>query len=587
MRRGPSAGFGNFCIPTYPPRLVIQLLNVLGASLILLSGCSESTITPLPSPSPAFLEPPVHIERFAPLAGPYFLAILPFNDYANRSNLQWLQQGLPDMLTTDLAVVPGVRIVSRQRLGAILREQFLQHRGTFQERPTARIGRLTGARYLLTGMFYVVDVELIVEAHLLDVEQGQVVRTVRVRGDIKNVPALERDLVKRLSQLFQAGTPLPQNMSVEQAPFRMDSSPLDIEGPTPSHRMEHDIPSPDNSSQHTIPKFTLTDIRLNLERLQTGRQEAAQIANRIWTHGIKTQVGEPEYQSEASGLSQSSQTLQVWIPISVAVDPERLTHVSPDFQLIKEVAQGEYHTAVMAFRSPDQGAQVIFLESIQTARRLFVRAIRRTGEVIALSSHWSWRVEQHIDVKDNGVITFPIAPTLLLTGKTPFAGSMFLGPEAPMTFDWVIVPVPHEQRTVTVEHIEDSTKDKKATRDYSKMIQFLTAWLQDRWAPPITESIFFPGYLPGNHRTGIVRLETRKNTVERIHILQLPMEAGVADSIRQLLEDLPGQCFESCQENSTESSSQDDPIAFRVQFDLMKDITHAGLHEKVPEAQTD
>lgn len=560
-----------------------QLLNILGFSLIFLSGCSESTITPLPSPSPASL-PSVHTERLDPIALPYSLAILPFNDYSNRSNLEWLQQGLPEMLTTDLAVVPGVRIVSRQRLGAILREQVLQHRGSFQERPTARIGRLTGARYLLTGMFYVVEGELIVEAHLLDVEQGQVIRTVRVQDNIGKVPTLERDLVKRLSQLFQADTPIPHDISVEQAPFLIDSSPLNIEVPTPSNRMAPDIPYPDDPSQHTISKTTLTDILLNLERLQTGRKEAAQIANRIWTHGIRTQVGEPEYQSEDSDLSQSSQTLQVWVPVSVMVDSERLTRVNRDFQLIEEVAQGEHHTAIMAFRGPDQGAQAIFLESIQTARRLFVRAIRETGEVIALSSHWSWRVEQHIDVKDNGVITFPIAPTLLLTGKTPFVGSIFLGPEAPMTFDWVIVPVPQERRTVTVEPIEDQKKNEKAIRDYSKMVQSLTAWFQYRWAPPVTESIFLPGYLPGNHRMGIVRLETRKNTIEGIHILQLPMETGVADSIRQLLEDLPGRCFESCQENSKEASSQNDPVAFRVQFDLVKDITHAGLHEKVTKA---
>jgi hypothetical protein len=315
------------------------------------------------------------------------------------------------------------------------------------------------------------------------------------------------------------------------------------------------------------------------------REEAAQIADRIWTHGIRTQVGEPEYQSEASVQAQSSQALQVWVPVSVEVDPERLTRLSPDFQLIEKVAQGDHHTAVMAFRGQDKSAHAIFLESIQTARRLFVRAIRETGEVVALSSHWSWRVEQHIDVKGNGVITFPIAPNLLLTGKTPFAGSMFLGPEAPMKFDWVIVPVPQERRKVTVEPIEDSTKDEKATRDYSKMVQSLTAWFQYRWAPPVTESIFLPGYLPGNHRTGIVRLETRKNTIEGIHILQLPMETGVADSIRQLLEDLPERCFESCQENSKGASSQDDPVAFRVQFDLVKDITHAGLHKKVTEAQ--
>ena len=97
----------------------------MGVLLLAWGGCSQ--------PSGPAIQPETAlsgIPQRAPLSGPFSLGILPFDDHANLPGLTWLRQGLPDMLTTDLAVWPGVEIVSRPLLGEILREQWLQHRGT-------------------------------------------------------------------------------------------------------------------------------------------------------------------------------------------------------------------------------------------------------------------------------------------------------------------------------------------------------------------------------------------------------------------------------------------------------------------------
>ena len=138
---GAEKGWGCRSLPS-SMGLLVYFLCV--ASLIL--RCAEvenPTVLPTAIHDPASLPSVVTLQ---PVSPPYSLAILPFEDYSNRPDLSWLRQGLPDMLVTDLALLPGVRVVSRHRLGEVLREQWLQPRGSFEEASTVRLGRLLGAR---------------------------------------------------------------------------------------------------------------------------------------------------------------------------------------------------------------------------------------------------------------------------------------------------------------------------------------------------------------------------------------------------------------------------------------------------------
>ena len=130
------------------------------------------------------------------------------------SHWEWLRQGLPDMLTTDLALWPDIEIVSRQLLGEVLREQWIQHRGTSESDSVVKLGQLSGARYLVKGSVYPLDADLVVDVHILDVENGIVVRTARATGTFETVPALVRKLAQQIGKFFGVHAPVVTHVPV-------------------------------------------------------------------------------------------------------------------------------------------------------------------------------------------------------------------------------------------------------------------------------------------------------------------------------------------------------------------------------------
>lgn len=78
-------------------------------------------------------------------------AVLPFTVAANDTLLKPLSFGLADLLVTDLAKSPELRMVERIQTAAILREMNLVDEGVSDPRQAPRVGRLVGARRLLIG----------------------------------------------------------------------------------------------------------------------------------------------------------------------------------------------------------------------------------------------------------------------------------------------------------------------------------------------------------------------------------------------------------------------------------------------------
>ena len=76
------------------------------------------------------------------------------------------------------------------------------------------IGRLIGARYMVTGTIYDVRGDFRIDARLFDAETGQILRTQRVQGRLDTI----FDLVTRLSAQLMRDANLPplQRAQVEQ-----------------------------------------------------------------------------------------------------------------------------------------------------------------------------------------------------------------------------------------------------------------------------------------------------------------------------------------------------------------------------------
>jgi len=84
------------------------------------------------------------------------VAVLPFVNSAigaSNAELAPLSKGIADLLITELAQNSGIRVVERENLDKMLAEQNLARDGRVEEATAARIGKLLGAKHMVTGSF--------------------------------------------------------------------------------------------------------------------------------------------------------------------------------------------------------------------------------------------------------------------------------------------------------------------------------------------------------------------------------------------------------------------------------------------------
>lgn len=76
-------------------------------------------------------------------------------EFTNETSAAWWYGGvgndLADMLTNELAALNKFKVVERSKLGPVLEEQDLAASGRVSKKTGAKIGKLTGAEYLIMG----------------------------------------------------------------------------------------------------------------------------------------------------------------------------------------------------------------------------------------------------------------------------------------------------------------------------------------------------------------------------------------------------------------------------------------------------
>ena len=81
--------------------------------------------------------------------------VMAVNDFQNRTSAAWWYGGVGDdlagMLTNELAGTGKFKMVERDKLSAVLDEQDLADSGRVSKKTGAKIGKLTGAQYLVTA----------------------------------------------------------------------------------------------------------------------------------------------------------------------------------------------------------------------------------------------------------------------------------------------------------------------------------------------------------------------------------------------------------------------------------------------------
>jgi TolB-like protein len=104
------------------------------------------------------------------------IAITYFDNTGGEAQMDRLKKGLADMLISDLSNVRMLKIVERDKLESILKEQKLSYTKEFDALTDAKIGKLLGAKQIIVGSYFEMYGSLRIDARFVDVETGSIRR---------------------------------------------------------------------------------------------------------------------------------------------------------------------------------------------------------------------------------------------------------------------------------------------------------------------------------------------------------------------------------------------------------------------------
>ncbi len=182
-----------------------------------------------------------------PAAKPPTIAVIDFNNSAlttDAARYEPFRAGIADILLTELSHNPGITVVERGTISKLLEEQDLAKTGRVDAATAARVGKLLGAQYIITGGFVIDRKErLRLDARAVNVETSAVAHVVSVTGVADDLLDVTTKLAEKMNRGMKlpayAATPRPAGAQGAPAGGRLQSlllysTALIEEGPNPA-----------------------------------------------------------------------------------------------------------------------------------------------------------------------------------------------------------------------------------------------------------------------------------------------------------------------------------------------------------------
>jgi len=147
------------------------------------------------------------LRAVASAAEPPTVAIVYFDYNGKTAELEVLRKGLAQMLISDLSGSSAIRVVERDRLEDILAELKLQASAKIDPQSAAKMGKLLGARYLVLGGYFDLQGALRVDARIVDVETGRVLKSFGTNGKPGDFLPVEQKMATDLGDWFTTNLP--------------------------------------------------------------------------------------------------------------------------------------------------------------------------------------------------------------------------------------------------------------------------------------------------------------------------------------------------------------------------------------------
>lgn len=163
------------------------------------------------------------------------VAVLYFTHSEMNPELSGLKVGLAQMLISDLTGTPGLEVVERERLQAILDELQLGRDGVTDPASAAKVGKLLGARFMLLGGYFKLGDTLRVDARVVEVETSRIVDSRGVNGPVEQFMQMQAELAEFAKGALTGAPPRP--VPARPGPARpVPTKVAPAEGPKPEPR---------------------------------------------------------------------------------------------------------------------------------------------------------------------------------------------------------------------------------------------------------------------------------------------------------------------------------------------------------------
>ena len=144
------------------------------------------------------------------------IAVLPFTNGGSygqaKEDFDALERGIAGMMISELQRNPAARVVERDQITQLLSEQNLGAQGRVDSATIARVGKVTGARYMVMGTFIDFYGDFRLDARLVNVETSEIVKVESDRMQRDHLFDIIRTVAARLMKDTNL-PPLPRQAS--------------------------------------------------------------------------------------------------------------------------------------------------------------------------------------------------------------------------------------------------------------------------------------------------------------------------------------------------------------------------------------
>ncbi len=128
------------------------------------------------------------------------IAVMSFNNITENATDDWIGTGIAETVTADLKKIEGITVIGRERVYEVLRRLSVKQDVEIDEALATSVGREVGARWIVCGGYQKIGEMMRITARFVDVENGEVIKTVKIDGEMKNIFDLQDKIVYELSR---------------------------------------------------------------------------------------------------------------------------------------------------------------------------------------------------------------------------------------------------------------------------------------------------------------------------------------------------------------------------------------------------